>query len=431
MRRLLRGTARLGVDVSRRSPDRLGSGVLLLVIVTGVLGHHLSRADITVPTLAPASERVDAVTVPRPTVPVPEEELPAPSPPVHPVAASPTVIRQGGEPPHAQAPVAPMLTSAELALLKPNELGHIPVLMYHAFTTNPEDLDEWTTTPDAFRDDLQWLYKHAFFIISLADLIDNKIAVPPGKHPVVLTFDDSSSGQFRLRKDATGQLAPDPVTAVGVMEAFFAKHPDFGRGGFFAVVPVKCFAHDDEVTTCEERLAWLAEHGYEIGNHTWWHENLGDVNDETFRSQIGDTKLWIDERVPGDANSSTILVLPFGEYPGYGREFDMLVNGFPWEGQTIQLTGVVAVNGGPSVSPSSVAWDPWAIARLNTDDATFGYWQAQIEADAITLYTSDGNPALITIPDDLPGDIVDQLDAELISRRGRSLVRYDAAPADD
>jgi hypothetical protein len=148
-------------------------------------------------------------------------------------------------------------------------------------------------------------------------------------------------------------------------------------------------------------------------------------------SQIGDTKLWIDERVSGDANRSTILVLPFGEYPGYEWQFDMLVSGFAWREHTVRLTGVVTANGGPSVSPSSAAWDPWAIARLNTDDLALGYWKEQISSGAMTMYTSDGNPASIAIPKELPEDLVDQFDADVIASRGRSLILYDAAPADE
>ncbi len=416
-----------GVGISR-SLNGIVSGLFLLVIVASVLVHRLSvsvinDADLTIANVAPT----------RSTVSEPDHDarVSAPTAVADPVTEPSEPIRRGGDNQIVHVPVAPTPSPAELGTFKPNELGHIPVLMYHAFTRNEAYLDEWTVTPEIFQQQLQWLYDRDFFILSMADLINNEIAVPPGKHPVVLTFDDSSSGQFRLLEDDTGGFYPDPVTAVGVLEAFFADHPDFGRGGFFAVVSAKCFSHDDEVTTCEERLSWLAEHGYEIGNHTWWHQNLGDVSDETFRSQVGDAKLWIDERVPDHANRSTVLVLPYGKYPAHPWQFDMLVTGFPWEGHRIKMTGVVAVGGGPSVSPSSVAWDPWEIARVNTDDTTLGRWQDQVETGTMTMYTSDGNPASIAVPYDLEGDIVDQFDAEVIAREGRLLLRYDVAPAEE
>jgi peptidoglycan/xylan/chitin deacetylase (PgdA/CDA1 family) len=428
MKRKSTGNPQLsGIGMSR-SLNGIVSGFFLLVIVAGVLVHRLS-----VSVIHDADLRIANVAPTRSTVTEPERDarVPVPTTVTDPSTEPSEPIRRGGDNQLVQVPVAPTPSPAELATFKPNELGHIPVLMYHAFAQNEAYLDDWTVTPELFRQHLQWLHDRDFFILSMADLINNQIAVPAGKHPVVLTFDDSSSGQFRLLANDTGAFYPDPVTAVGVLEAFFAGHPDFGRGGFFAVVPVKCFSYDDEVTTCEERLTWLAEHGYEIGNHTWWHENLGDVSGETFMSQIGDASLWLDERVPDDANRSSVLVLPSGEYPAHAWQFDLLVTGFPWEGHTVQMTGVVSVSGGPSVSPSSVAWDPWAIARLNTDNATLGHWQDRIDTGAMTMYTSDGNPATVAVPDDLAGDIIDQFDAEVITREGRFLLRYGSVSSDE
>jgi peptidoglycan/xylan/chitin deacetylase (PgdA/CDA1 family) len=318
----------------------------------------------------------------------------------------------------------------DLARVKPNELGRIPILMYHAFTTNEDYLDEWTVTPEIFLQHLEWLYANDFYITPLADLINNEIEVPPGKHPVVLTFDDASSGQFRLLKDDKGAFYPDPTSAVGIMESFFDAHPDFGRGSLFAVVPLNCFQYDEEVTTCEERLLWLSEHGYEIANHTWWHENLQIVSDDLFMQQVGQTKIWIDERVPGRGNLSNVLVLPFGEWPDNQDQIHMLRNGFVYDGQDILITGVVNVAGGPSASPSSGEWTRLDIARFNTDPESWEYWTGKIESGDITMFTSDGNPATVTIPNDIPEDIAGHWDPEWASAYGMQVIRYDLPGAD-
>ncbi len=321
--------------------------------------------------------------------------------------------------------VPTILGLEDLARMQPNELGHIPILMYHGFTTNEAYLDEWTVTYDTFRQQLQWLYERDFYMTPLANLIDNEISVPPGKRPVVLTFDDASPGQFRLLRRDDGTVYPDPNSAIGAMEAFFAAHPDFGRSGLFAVVPLNCFTYDQEEATCEERLEWLDDHGYEIANHTWWHENLHTVSDEMLKEQVGRTKIWIDERVKGDGNLGNVLVLPFGEWPRNERQVQMLYNGFVYGGQDIVLAGIVEVQGGPSPSPSSGEWTRWSINRINTDPRTWAFWTGLIDAGELTMFTSDGNPATVTIPNQLPDDLVSHWNPEWASAYGMHVVRYD------
>lgn len=346
--------------------------------------------------------------------------LPTPTPAV-PLATPPPAEGAGGA---VEVPIH--LTDEERATIQPNELGRIPVLMYHAFTQNEAYLDEWTVTTDQFRAHLQWLYDHDFYITPLADLINNEISVPAGKRPVVLTFDDSSSGQFRLLKNADGTVYPDLLTAVGVMEAFYAEHPDFGRGGLFAVIPTNCFSDPAEVVTCEERLAWLANNGYEIANHTWWHENLHTVSDDLFRQQVGQTKIWIDERVKvRAANLSNVLILPYGEWPRNDGQVNMLYNGFVYDGQEIVMGGIVEVAGGFSPSPSSGEWSRRHINRINTDPRNFWYWMNQIETGEATMYVSDGNPETVTIPNQLAGDIAYMWNAEWASAYGMQVIRYD------
>jgi peptidoglycan/xylan/chitin deacetylase (PgdA/CDA1 family) len=241
-------------------------------------------------------------------------------------------------------------------------------------------------TYDEFREDLTWLWEHGFYIVSMDNMLHNEISAPPGKHPVVLTFDDTSSGQFRLLKDAKGAYTPDPNTAVGVMEDFFAKHPDFGRGSFFALLPYNCFHHKDEQTTCEERLTWLADHGYEIGNHTFEHQELKNVSDEELMRQVALTMDFINERVTGPGNQARVLVLPYGTWPAEWQ-ITMLQDGFVYGGQTYNISAFVTVAGGVSPSPSSSEWSRWNIHRFNTDRETWGSWQERIEQGEVTLFT--------------------------------------------
>jgi hypothetical protein len=74
--------------------------------------------------------------------------------------------------------------------------------------------------------------------------------LPVGTTPIVLTFDDSSPGQFRYIQQ-NGVLAIDPKSAIGILEAFTREHPDFGRAATFFVLPAA-----DPPNRLFNQLAW-------------------------------------------------------------------------------------------------------------------------------------------------------------------------------
>src|SRR6267378_3515227 len=107
-----------------------------------------------------------------------------------------------------------------------NELGRLMILEYHK-VDYPED--RWTRTPENFRQDLEALYARGYRLHSLNALLDGRITAPAGTTPIVLTFDDSSPGQFRY-VETNGVLEIDPKCAVGIPEAqqWIQRHvPDY------------------------------------------------------------------------------------------------------------------------------------------------------------------------------------------------------------
>ena len=179
-----------------------------------------------------------------------------------------------------------IVVSFAAADLRPNELGRVMVLEYHK-VDYPEE--RWTRTPENFRRDLETLYARGYRLQSLHDLLDGKITVRAGFTPVVLTFDDSSPGQFRYIEQG-GTLVIDPKSAVGVLEAFIQEKPDFGRSATFFVLPGA--SRPNRLFNQPEhegrKLRFLVERGYEIGNHTLWHANLGKYPEAVVRKQIAD-----------------------------------------------------------------------------------------------------------------------------------------------
>ena len=119
--------------------------------------------------------------------------------------------------------------SEELARLHVNESGRIPILEYHDIKEGHKRLFR---SPQAFRHDLERLYAENYRPISLRDYVDNRIDVPAGMSPVVLTFDDARESQFRYLPD--GRLDPD--CAIAILQEFARAHPDFPvKATFFAL----------------------------------------------------------------------------------------------------------------------------------------------------------------------------------------------------
>jgi hypothetical protein len=324
------------------------------------------------------------------------------------------------------------LTAEQLAQFKPNELGSIPVLEYHEITTDEGKADQFNRPVSKFRVDLQWLYDHNFFVVPMHDLITNSINAPAGKHPVVLSFDDSTIGQFRYEIADDDTATIDPNSAVAILEDFFNAHPDFGRGGFFSVWPNYCFdwderkIHDEQTPLCQDKLKWLLDHGYEIGNDTFNpQQSLLDVDNDTFKQQIGKAIVWLQSMVP--EIQADILNMPFGEYPDSGKhpqQWQWLRDGFDYQGTPVKIIGAVTTGNQPSYAPVSTNWDPMFVYRIPTCECEGGFstWFPQFEAQPELLYTSDGNPSTITVPNNLPGNLAGTLNEANVE--GKELIKY-------
>jgi hypothetical protein len=286
------------------------------------------------------------------------------------------------------------------------------------------------------------LYNH-FYVVPLKDMIQNNIRAPAGKKAVALTFDDSTAGQFRDLIADDGSVTIDPDSAVGVMEEFYAAHPDFGRGGFFAVLPAEyfCFSwqgderEDDQNQYCGQKLTWLLDNGYEIGNHTRNHTDLLNVDDDTFREEL--TGAIHDLQEYDSRIEANILAMPLGNYPDLEtkqQQRSWLKDGFTWEGKDYLILGCLMVGSNPTESPVSTEFDSMWISRIQAfdkdaniaDDEAMGLddWISVFEDAPENLYTSDGDPNTVTVPDDLSVNLANTLNTSRIEAEGKELVRY-------
>ncbi|MBA1335219.1 MAG: Polysaccharide deacetylase [Firmicutes bacterium] len=290
----------------------------------------------------------------------------------------------------------------DLADIKPNEAGKIMILMYHVIG---EKEGEWSRTWENFKKDLGVLYEKGYRLISLNDYLDNNIKVEAGYTPVVITFDDATQGQFNILEE-DGKLTVDPTSAVGILEEFYDKHPDFGlEATFYIYYPVP-FRKKELI---EYKLNYIVEKGMDIGNHTYGHANLGTLDAEGIQQQLGRMVLETQKIIPGYNISS--LALPYGA--NAKEQFRSYVYSGSYQGVSYENKGVLLVGSNPALSPIDRKFDPHKIPRIRaTEDPNINTdmydWMDYFDKNPQERYVSDGDETVISVPKSME----DRIDAE-------------------
>ncbi|MDP4180520.1 MAG: polysaccharide deacetylase family protein [Bacillota bacterium] len=316
------------------------------------------------------------------------------------VADSPTKNMEVGQKPSTIATplAATEAPKIDLTKVKPNEMGKIMVVMFHnfveSFTPTKYDKGEYTTTFDSFKQLLGDLYDKGYRLISMNDYLNNNINVPAGCIPMVFTFDDGSAGQFNLVKSGDALVA-NSKSAVGIMEEFNKTHPDFGlKGTFFVNLGGETFNGEGALP---ERLKYLVDKGFDIGNHTLTHVHLNEIKSaDKIEEEIGGNQKKMLELVPGYKFNT--FSLPFGQptksLQGY------VVKG-SYQGVDYENQVIVEVGWDPTYSPISKSFNPLSTHRVRASgikpvDADLAWWLKNLsKADQ---YVSDGNPNTISVP---------------------------------
>lgn len=282
------------------------------------------------------------------------------------------------------------LSPANAAGLRPNELGKVLILEYHLIQPEPS---VWARTAKEFRRDLEMLYSAGYRTVALNDYLHGKIDIPAGTHPVIMTFDDSSPGQFRYLV-RNGKKEIDPECAVGMLLDFKKRHPDFGMTAIFFVLPGanephKLFGQPEFET---DKLKELVALGFEIGNHTLWHANLKKYDAGTVRKQLGSAVQAIEAAVPGYKVHE--LALPFGIYP---KQLAWAVAG-SYANTSYHNDAILKVSGGSALSPFSSGWDPLHLPRIQVTGKALERLIRYYDVHPAEIFVSDGNPGTVTFP---------------------------------
>lgn len=297
---------------------------------------------------------------------------------------------QGAGPTDGQGGQGVPVTAPTLAEVQkknhPNELGPVLILEYHQIGDHE---GRWERSSDNFRKDLETLYDQGYRLVNLRDYLAGKIDLPAGLSPVILTFDDGYSGQFRyLLRD--GQPTIDPNCAVGILMAFHEKHPDFGLAGTFYVLWPYPFGQKDYA---RQKISFLINNGFEIGNHTLRHDKLSGLSPEELQRELALPNKYVSDIVPGYALDS--LALPFGIAP---KDLELLKKG-SYQGTSYEIRGVLLVGAQPAPSPFAKDFDPYKLPRVQAIQSELDKWLSNLK-DPSRRYLSDGRPDVVSAPKD-------------------------------
>ncbi len=288
---------------------------------------------------------------------------------------------------------------------KVNELGNVPIMMYHRiidmkssdtkYTGGNVDVDGYNRTSEAFRSDLEFYYKEGYRMIRLIDYVNGDIDVDLGKSPIVLTFDDGDESNFKvIGKNSDGSLKIDPNCAVGILEEFKNKYKDFNVTATFFVMD-GLFGQDEYN---EDILKWLVNHGYDIGNHTKTHVNFKTATSSSSQEEVGYIYEKLESIIPG--KYVNIIALPYGS-PGDKSHpnFKYALNG-TYNGKEYNSISALRVGWMSEVSPFNKNFDKTFLKRIRAYDNNGKEFDIKMSFDNLkeTKYISDGDKDTVVIP---------------------------------
>lgn len=301
------------------------------------------------------------------------------------------------------------MTEERARAIGANEMGQVLVLMYHLIDSEE---GEWTRTPENFRNDIALLKAEGFYPINVRDLASGNVDIPAGKSPVVITFDDSSPGQYRILDD--GSLDPD--SAVGILQEAVKAGDWASKASFYCLLDVvpnerELFGQPDQQ---QEKLRSLVNWGYEVGSHTVTHLNLKKASTEEATKQLAQSQATL-ERLIGGGYSVTSISIPYGEYP----ENDGLLASGEYDGIKYAYTAALSLGSTPCPSPFSTRFDALHIPRIRGSEDYITEAIETFRNHPELRYISDGDPATVSVP----ADLADKL-GELRDNLGRPVIRY-------
>ena len=254
-----------------------------------------------------------------------------------------------------------------------NELGKVPIMMYHSIINMKDsetkniggnvDKDGYNRTTESFIRDLEFYYNEGYRMVRLNDYINGNVDVEYGKSPIILTFDDGNDNSIKVNGlDNDGNIIIDENSAVGILESFKKKYPDFNITATFFVNEglFKQNKYNEQI------LKWLVDNNYDIGNHTKGHIDISKKSSNEVSTSVGYIYNTLDKIIPD--RYVKIVALPFGSpYKKEHANFNSVLNS---EYNNIKYETISALRVGwePEVSVFNKDFDKTFLKRVRAYD---------------------------------------------------------------
>ncbi len=301
-----------------------------------------------------------------------------------------------------------------------NEMGKVAVMMYHGivnkknsetkYTGGNVDKDGYTRTSEAFANDLEEFYQKGYRMISLNDYINGNITTEYGKSPIVITFDDGNANNILVKGlDDNGNIIIDENSAVGILEQFKKKYPDYNVTATFFVTG----ALFNQPEYNEKILNWLVDNGYDVGNHTKTHLNIGNSKASQVQYEIAYVYKQLDNIIPN--KYVKIIALPFGSPLRKTHEnFPYVLKGQD-EDYSYETNAALRVGWEPEVSSYSKEFDKTYIKRCRGYDNNGKEFDIEMILKMLdrSRYVSDGDANTI-VTSSVQEDNIITTDKEII-----------------
>jgi peptidoglycan/xylan/chitin deacetylase (PgdA/CDA1 family) len=142
----------------------------------------------------------------------------------------------------------------------------------------------------------------------------------------------------------------------------------------------------------------MVDLGFELGSHTFSHPFFNRITDEEIRADIVKLQLQVWQAVPG--YHIRALALPYGIAP---RDRTVAVSG-SHDGVSFNHSYLMEVGAEPAFAPDHVRHNPLSMPRIAATDELLSRWLDWLDGP-LRRYISDGNPDVLTYPDELQEQI--------------------------